>query len=248
MREMTIVEHLEELRTRMIRMVIIIIVSFMVCYNFSSQISEFLLVPLRAAMGGQGKVIFTGLFDKVVAEFQISFWTSILLASPFLFQQFWLFIRPGLHDHEARAVRPFIVVGFLLFMAGVLFGYYILFPFTFTTLVSYGVPGVEAMMDLQDYLMLAAKILVFLGLLFQMPNVMLILGFMGLVTVPALNSWRRYLYVGFSIFAAIITPTPDIISMMAVWIPMIVLYEIGVLAVWLIVHPYLKRRHLPDVK
>lgn len=248
MREMTLVEHLEELRTRMIRMVAIIIVSFLVCYNYSAQISSFLLVPLRAAMGGHGKVVFTGLFDKVVAEFQIAFWCSILLASPFLFHQMWLFIRPGLHDHEAKAVRPFIFVGFFLFAAGVLFGYYVLFPFTFTTLVSYGVQDVEAMMDLQDYLMLSAKILVFLGLLFQMPNVMLILGFMELVTVPALNKWRRYLYVGFSIFAAVITPTPDIISMMAVWIPMIVLYEVGVLAVWLVVHPYLKRRYLPDPK
>lgn len=248
MREMTLVEHLEELRARLIRMVAIIIVSFGVCYYQSAQISHFLLKPLRLAMGTQGKVVFTGLFDKVLAEFQISFWSSILLASPFLFHQMWLFIRPGLHDHEARAIKPFVVVGFFLFTAGVLFGYYVLFPFTFTTLVSYGVQDVEAMMDLKDYLMLSAKILVFLGLLFQMPNLMVILGFMEVVTAPSLNAWRRYLYVAFSVFAAIITPTPDIMSMMAVWIPMIVLYEIGVVAVLLIVHPYLKNRHLPKIK
>ena len=150
-------------------------------------------------------------------------WNYLCYVVDFLFHQMWLFIRPGLHDHEARAIKPFVVVGFFLFTAGVLFGYYVLFPFTFTTLVSYGVQDVEAMMDLKDYLMLSAKILVFLGLLFQMPNLMVILGFMEVVTAPSLNAWRRYLYVAFSVFAAVITPTPDIMSMMAVWIPMIVL-------------------------
>ena len=246
MRDMTLIEHLEELRGRLVRMVGILVVSFAVCYHFSAQISEWLLRPLREAIGNQGKIIFTSLFDKVVAEFQISFWCSILLASPLLFHQVWLFIRPGLHENEAKAVRPFLGVGFLLFLGGVAFGYYVLFPYTFTSLVSYGVPNVEAMMDFKEYLMLSAKILVFLGLLFQMPNVMLILGFMELVTAPSLNAWRRYLYVGFSIFAAIVTPTPDIMTMMAVWIPMIILYEIGVLAVLLIVHPYLKRKYLPE--
>lgn len=246
MKEMTLVEHLEELRTRLIRMVIIIAVAFGFCYSQSDVIAEFLLQPLRLAMGTQGKVVFTGLLDKVLAEFQLGFWCSIFAASPLLFRELWLFIRPGLHDHEARAIRPFIVVGFALFISGVAFGYYVLFPFTFKTLVSYGVQDVEAMMNLKDYLLLASKILVFLGLLFQLPNIMLILGFMELVTAPSLKAWRRYLYVGFSVFAAIVTPTPDIMSMMAVWVPMICLYEIGVIAVQLIVHPYLKRKYLPE--
>ncbi|MBY0515744.1 MAG: twin-arginine translocase subunit TatC [Bacteriovoracaceae bacterium] len=246
MKEMTLVEHLEELRTRLIRMVIILTVVFAGCYSQSALISEFLLVPLRSALGAGGRVVFTGLLDKVLAEFQIAFWSSVFVASPLLFREVWLFIRPGLHDHEAKAVKPFIFVGFFLFLAGVAFGYYVLFPFTFKTLMSYGVQDVEAMMNLKDYLLLASKILVFLGLLFQLPNVLLILGFMEIVTAPSLKAWRRYLYVGFSVFAAIVTPTPDIMSMMAVWIPMIVLYEIGVFAVQIIVHPYLKRKYMSD--
>jgi sec-independent protein translocase protein TatC len=245
MKEMSFMDHLEELRTRLIRILIILVVSFGLCYNFSSQISEFLLVPLREAIGTSGKVIFTGLLDKVVAEFQISFWACVFFASPFWFREAWLFIKPGLYEKEVKTIRPFIVVGFLLFLTGVAFGYFIVFPFTFKTLINYGVGNVEAMMNLQEYLLLASKILVFLGILFQLPNVMLILGFMGLVTKYSLRSWRRYIAVIFAVAAALLTPA-DVMSMMIVWVPMMVLYEIGILGVAWIVHPHLKRKHMPE--
>lgn len=243
---MSFMDHLEELRTRLIRILIILIVSFSFCYHYSSQISEFLLVPLRAAIGTEGKVIFTGLFDKVMAEFQISFWACVFFASPLWFREAWLFIKPGLYEKEIKAIRGFVVVGFFLFLCGVSFGYYIVFPFTFKTLISYGVANVEAMLNLQEYLLLASKILVFLGILFQLPNVMLIMGFMGLVTKYSLRSWRRYTAVIFAVVSAIVTPTTDVLSMMVVWVPMMVLYEIGIIGVAWIVHPYLKRKHMGE--
>ncbi len=231
----------------MIRIFVILVVSFGFCYYFSNDIQEFLLAPLRQAIGSTGKVIFTGLLDKVLAELQIAFWSCVFFASPFWFREAWLFIKPGLYEAEVKAIRPFIFVGFLLFLGGVSFGYFVIFPFTFKTLLASGVQNVEAMLNLQDYLLLSSKILVFLGLLFQLPNVILILGFMGLVTKYSLRNMRRYLAVAFAIAAAVITPTPDILSMMCVWIPMMVLYEIGIMAVALIVHPYLKRKHMdPD--
>lgn len=245
MKEMSFTEHLEELRTRMIRILIILMVSFCASYYFSTTIQDFLLSPLRDAMGTEGKVIFTGLLDKVLAEFQMAFWASVFFASPLWFREAWLFIKPGLYEKEVKAIRPFIFVGFLLFIAGVAFGYFIIFPFTFKTLINAGVTNVEAMLNLQDYLLLSSKILVFLGILFQLPNVILILGFMGLVTKYSLRNMRSYVAVVFAVASAIITPA-DVLSMMCVWIPMVVLYEIGILAVALIVHPYLKKKHMSD--
>lgn len=243
---MTFMDHLEELRTRIIRIALILLVSFTICYSYSSHITEFLLIPLREAIGPTGKVVMTGLLDKVLAELQIAFWSSVALASPFWFREVWLFIRPGLYDHEARVIRPFIFIGFLMFIGGMAFGYYVLFPFTFKTFVSFGVQNVESMMNIQDYLLLASKILVFLGILFQLPNVILILGFMGLVTKQLLRGWRRYMAVIFAIAAAIITPTTDVMSMLFIWIPMMVLYEIGIIGLALIVHPYQKKRYITD--
>jgi sec-independent protein translocase protein TatC len=246
MKEMSFMDHLEELRVRLIRVLVILVVSFSVSYHFSADISEFLLVPLRDAIGIEGKVVYTGIFDKVMAELQIAFWACVFFASPLWFREAWLFIKPGLYEKEIKSIRPFIVVGFLLFIAGVAFGYYVIFPYTFKAVASVGVKDVEAMLNVQDYLLLASKMLVGMGLLFQLPNVMLILGFMGLVTKYSLRSWRRYTAVLFAIAAAILTPSTDIASMMIVWVPMMILYEIGILAVAWIVHPYLKRRYIDD--
>jgi sec-independent protein translocase protein TatC len=245
MKEMSFMDHLEELRVRVIRTIVILSLSFCVCYYFSSDISEFLLVPLRESLGTNGRVVFTGLLDKILAELQISFWSCILLSSPLWFREVWLFIRPGLYPEEVKVVRPFITLGFFLFMLGVLFGYYVIFPFTFSTLINYGVQNIEAMLSLTDYLLLASQVLVFLGILFQLPNVLLILGFMGLVTKYSLRSWRRYMAVIFAVLAAVLTP-PDPLSMMCVWVPMMVLYEVGILGVAFFVHPYLHKKTMSE--
>lgn len=244
MKEMTLTDHLEELRKRLIRILGILILGFLITYSQGERIAEFLLAPLRLAMGGNGKIVYLNLFDKVISDFTLSFWSSILLTCPFWFYQVWAFVRPGLHDHEVKVIKPFIFAGFFLFICGILFGYYGLFPLTFQVLMQAGVKDVEAMISLKDYLSLSSKVLVVLGLIFQLPIVMLILGFMGLVTKYSLRNLRRYIYVGLAIFAAVITPTPDPFTMMILWVPLILLYEIGIISVALIVHPYLERKHM----
>lgn len=243
MKEMPLIEHLEELRKRVIRILIILLVSFIITYSQGDKIGEFLLIPLRNSLGTDGKIVYLGLFDKVFSDLQVSFWSSVLISSPLWFREIWAFIRPALHDGEVKVIRPFIITGFILFTAGILFGYYILFPLTFQVLTQVGVKDVQAMISLKEYLSLSSKVLVVLGLIFQLPIVLLVLGFMGIVTKYSLRKMRRYIYVGLSIFAAVITPTPDPFTMMILWVPLILLFEIGVLAVALIVHPYLERKN-----
>jgi sec-independent protein translocase protein TatC len=243
-KEMSLVDHLEELRSTVIRIIVILGVSFMGCYGYGEYISEFLLVPLRASLSGDGagQIVYIGLLDKVVSQLQVAFWSSIILSSPLWFFQIWRFIRPGLYNHEAKVVRPFLVVGFILFWFGVSFGYYGVFPLTFDMLLQFGVSNVQATISLKDYLMLSSKVLVFLGIVFQLPNLLLILGFMGLVTKYSLRNMRRYIYVVFAIVAAMMTP-PDPYTMLGLWFPLVLLFEFGILAVAVIVHPYLAKKY-----
>jgi sec-independent protein translocase protein TatC len=140
-----------------------------------------------------------------------------------------------------------MILGWLLFLAGMAFGYYIAFPFVFTFLTKLGVTDIQANINLRDYISTSSQILLFLGFIFQVPNILLILGFMGIVTKQSLHKMRRYIYVGLAVFAAIFSP-PDMISMMAVWIPCCLLFEVGVLLVALVVHPYLKSVHMKKEK
>jgi sec-independent protein translocase protein TatC len=245
MKDMSLTEHLEELRKTMIRVVLTLAISFFVAYGFGQEISEFLLAPLRLALSGDnagGSVVYLGLLDKVLSQFQVAFWTSIIGSAPLWFFLVWRFIKPGLYAYEVKAVRPFITVGFILFCLGVCFGYFLVFPMTFQTLMQFGVQDVTATISLKDYLILASKVLVFLGIIFQLPNVMLILGFMGVVTKYTLRNFRSYVYVGFAVISSIMTP-PDVITMLGLWVPLVALYEFGILAVAIVVHPYLAKQH-----
>lgn len=240
---MSLTEHLDELRSAVIKIALILIVSFFLCYGVGEHITEILLRPLRAALAGElkGQVVYLGLLDKVLAQFQVAFWASVIVSSPIWFYQLWHFLKPALYDNEVKMVRPFIVVGFLLFCLGVGFGYYIVFPLTFQTLMQFGVGEVTATIGLKDYLTLASKVLVFLGFIFQLPNVLLILGFMGIATKESLRSFRRYIYVGFAVISAALTP-PDLYTMLGLWVPLVLLFEVGILGVAFIVHPIMKRR------
>lgn len=240
---MSFVEHLTELRTTIIRVIVIVFISFMVCYGFGEYIANFLLAPLRAAMGDEGKIVYLGILDKVLAQFQLAFWASIILSSPFWFYEMWRFIKPALYKKEVNVVRPFVLVSFFLFCLGILFGYYIVFPFTFETLLKFGVENIEANISFKDYLILSCKVLLFLGILFQLPNLMLILGFMGVVTKQSLSQMRPYVYTGFSVISALLTP-PDPLTLICLWIPLVTLFEIGIVGVALFVHPYLRKKHM----
>lgn len=249
LKEMSFWEHLEELRKTVIRIVVILVIAFVATSFYVDRITEFLLAPLRHSLQDTkaGVIVYHSIFEKAWVQVDVSIWWAIMISSPFWFYQVWRFIKPGLHPHEVRAVKPFMVLGLLLFIGGMVFGYYVAFPFVFNFLSMLGVGNVEANINLRDYVTTSSQILLFLGVIFQFPNLLLILGFMGLVTKQMLRKFRRYVYVALSLIAAILSP-PDVISMLSVWLPLCILYEVGVLAVAWIVHPYLYRVHMKDNK
>ena len=194
-----------------------------------------------------GMLVYHSIFEKAWVQVDVSIWWAIMISSPFWFHQIWIFIKPGLHKHEVRAVKPFMILGWVLFLSGMAFGYFIAFPFVFDFLSTVGAKDIQANINLRDYISTSSQILLFLGFIFQVPNILLILGFMGIVTKQSLRKMRRYIYVGLAIFAAIFSP-PDVISMVAVWFPCCVLFEVGVLLVAWVVHPYLQGVHIKGNK
>lgn len=243
MKEMTLTDHLTELRSRLIRVAFILVLAFGVCYHYGDQLQEILLTPLRNALGDTGKVVFAGILDKVLTQFQLAFWSALILSSPFWFAQIWFFIKPGLYEKEVKIIRPFILISFILFSLGVAFGYFLVFPLTFEVLIQWGaLDSIEAYISLKEYIVLTSKVLMFLGLLFQLPNVLLIMGFMGVVSSKKLLEASRYVVTGFAILSAMLTP-PDPITMMTLWVPLVSLYFMGVLLVFIFVDPWQKRNN-----
>ena len=224
-------EHLKELLLTCIKIALIIFVGFIICSSYGDQIASFLLIPLRDALKPNEQIIFTGILDKIISFFQISFYASIIFSSPFWTFQIWSFIKPALYEKEIRLVRPFIIISFLLFLSGVLFGYYVVFPSTFSLLLNFGVSDVLAMPNLKTYLIFSIKVLVFLGFIFQFPMVIFILGLLNIVTYQSLKKTRPYTYIVLAIISAIFTP-PDVLTMFCLWIPLIILFEIGTVSIY----------------
>ena len=230
MKDLSLQDHLTDLRKAAIRTLIIISVSVILTYSVSDYISEILLKSLRTALqNGSGKIVYLGVFDKMVSQMQVSLWSGIVFSAPLWFREVWLFIKPGLYEKEIKFVRPFMYIGLILFWAGVLFGFFVVFPVTLNVLMQFGVSNVEANINLKDYIILSCKVYVFLGLCFQIPNVLLILGFLGVVNSSFLIEKRKYVHIALMIIAAVVSP-PDVISMFALWIPLSLLYELGILA------------------
>ncbi len=243
MKEMTFWEHIEELRKTLMRVALILLIAFLITVTFVDQITEFLLEPLRTTFAlspNSGQIVFHSIFEKAMVQLDVSIFWAIFFSAPFWFYEIWKFIKPGLYKNEIRVVGPFLLFGLFLFLAGVISGYLIL-PYIFKFLMALGVNGVSANINLRDYVSTVSKVLLLLGVIFQVPNILLILGFMGIVTKQFLRAIRRFVYVGLAVFAAIFSP-PDVFSMLMVWVPLCILYEVGVILVAWIVHPWLYRQ------
>ena len=229
---MTFLEHLEELRQRLVRALVYLAGGFAVCWIFHEQIFQFLVQPMRAA-GFKDRFLVTGPAEAFFLYMKMSFFVGIFLAAPFVLYEIWAFISPGLYKNEKAWAIPFVGMGSVFFTAGALFGHYILFPMTFRFLIGFSGADMQFLPRVDEYWSFYSWFLLGLGLVFQIPVIIFVLARIGLVTAPMLlKAWKFAILASF-IVAAIVTPTPDVVTQTALAAPMIGLYLLGVLVAWL---------------
>jgi sec-independent protein translocase protein TatC len=218
--------HLEELRSRLIKSFIAVGAGFGICYAFKETLFEILLYPLLRVMPDGGKLIFTGIPEAFFTYLKVSFLAGIILASPVLLYQFWLFVAPGLYHRERRVLGPIIAVTSFFFIGGALFGYFVVFPSGFKFLLSFGADYIRTLPSMREYLDFSTKLLFIFGLVFELPVVLASLARLGIVSVDYLKRNRKYAVILAFVAGAFLTP--DVVSMMLMAMPLMVLYEIGI--------------------
>lgn len=236
---MSFLEHLEELRQRLLKTVIALAAGFAVCWSFHEQIFHFMVQPLRAAYPGI-KLVATSPTETLMLFMKMSFFAGIFLAAPFVLYQIWAFVAPGLYSHEKRYVVPFIVFGTGFFVSGAAFGHYWLFPLTFRFLGEFGGTDVEYLPKVSEYYTFYSWFLLGLGVVFQLPVVIFVLSRIGLVTPGFLLRHFRWAVLAAFVIAAIITPTPDVVTQSLLALPMLGLYLLGIVVAWLFGKPRAK--------
>jgi sec-independent protein translocase protein TatC len=231
-----LMEHLLELRTRLIWSVLSFGLCFVICFAFSTPIFNFLTRPLHATTN---HLIYTALTEVFYTQVRIGMFGGICLGFPVIAAQIWIFVAPGLYRHEKRAFLPFLLWTPVMFTLGAGFVYYIMLPFSIRFFGSYQVPatatvmGIELQAKVSDYLDLVMTLIFAFGLTFQLPVLLSLLAKVGIVGAKALREMRRYAYVALFGVAAVFTP-PDAFSMLCLAFPLVALYEVSVLSVVMI--------------
>lgn len=221
-----LLDHLIELRTRLLRAIMALAVAFGVCLYFAKDILAFLVQPLLDA--GQDKLIFTKLYGQFFVELKVALWAAFFIAFPVIANQLWAFIAPGLYAKEKKAFLPFLLATPALFLSGAAMAYYLVMPTAFHWFLGFqGTPGgiqIEALPNSEDYLGLVMQFILAFGLSFLLPVLLLLLNTAGIVSRSQLVGARRYVIVAIFVVAAIATP-PDVISQLMLAVPLMLLFE-----------------------
>jgi sec-independent protein translocase protein TatC len=220
--------HLEELRKRLIACFIAVAVGFVLSYGFKEKLFNILTQPLIAVMDQGETLIYTGLPEAFFTFLKVSFLAGLMLASPVIIYQFWMFIAPGLYDREKRLLVPIVLLSSIFFVGGALFGYFIVFPYGFQFFLGFATETIRPMPAMKEYLSFSAKLLLAFGLVFELPLVITFLARLGIVSVPFLKKNRKYALLLFFAGAAILTP-PDVITQVMMALPLMVLYEVSII-------------------
>ncbi len=224
---MSLLEHLEELRKRILVSVVAIFVAFLASWYFAPHIFRWLERPILEALPKGEMLAFTDLSGPFLLYVKVALLTALFAASPVVLLQVWLFLRPGLYPRERRLAVPFIVFTSLFFVAGGYFGYRVAFPMIVRFLLSVG-EGFRPVITIQTYFAMMSKILLGLALVFEMPMLIFFFARLGLVSARQLLAWFRWAVLVIFVVAAVITPTPDVATQTVFAVPMILLYLLGI--------------------
>ena len=225
---MSLTEHLEELRTRIIHSLLGLLVAFGICYSQSEPLFQILLRPLIKVLPPGGTVAITNLAEGFMVHLRVGLIGGFFLASPWFFYQIWRFVAPGLYPKERALVVPLMAAASGLFLVGASFGYFVVFPYVFGFFVEEAGAHVMPVLSISDYLGFSAQMLAMFGLVFELPLASFIVSRLGIVTAAQMISFRRYAIVAIFVIAAVITP-PDVVSQTFVALPLCILYEISII-------------------
>jgi sec-independent protein translocase protein TatC len=231
-----LMDHLVELRRRLIWSFVALFAAFGVCFYFADKILSFLAQPLiRAFPPGEGKLVYTKLYEAFFVEVRVAFFAAFFVAFPVIANQIWAFVAPGLYSKEKRAFLPFLVATPILFTLGGALAYYIVMPKAFEFFLGYqgNLGGIqqEALPAIGDYLSLVMHFILAFGISFLLPVLLMLLERAGVVTRDQLKRGRRYAILGAFVISAVATP-PDVLSQFMLAIPLILLYELSLIAIW----------------
>jgi len=231
---MSLLEHLEELRFRIVRSLIAVAVAFGFSWIFVERIADFLAQPIYHALPEGTRLTFLGVSDPFIIYVKVAALTAVFIASPVVLYQVWRFVAPGLYQKERRRAFPFILAGTFFFLAGGAFAYYVAFPFAVDFLIGMGA-AFQPMITVEKYFRFLLYVILGLGLMFELPIIIFLLAQMGVVTPRFLMRHFRWAVLLIFVAAALVTPTPDVVNLCLFALPTILLYLLGVGAAALVV-------------
>ena len=238
---MTLLDHLEELRKRVIYSLLAVAVTFLGSWAFARQIFDFMARPIYRFLPAGKKLAFLGITDPFILYVKVAALAGLFIASPFLIYQAYAFVAPGLYKRERRWALPFVIVGTLFFVAGGAFAYMVAFPFAVEFLLGVGQPF-DPVITVGKYFGFLMTVMLGLGLMFELPMFLFLLAAAGVVTPRFLLRNFRWAVLLIFIAAAVITPTPDVFNMSIFAVPTVGLYLLGVLGAWIVTRARKKRR------
>ncbi len=229
---MSFLEHLDELRKRLVVVAIALLIGFLICFAFIQPIFDFIMVPLYEILPEGGRLVYTEPTEAFFLYIKIAALAGLILATPVVLSQVWLFVAPGLYAHEKKFAIPFVMFATLFFLGGALFSHYMLFPWAWGFFASFSTTYMEFFPRIEPAFSLYVKLLLACGFVFQMPTVVFFLARVGAVTPGFLARNIKYAILLIFIFAAVLTPTGDPVTLTMMAAPMIALYGLSIGIAW----------------